>query len=676
MVDIAQGQAIKLNSSVDIEKIFGNYNKPETQDSYNMLKEAIDDGRIDENELVELKGSFSTAEIDELLKGGEVIDVKATGETEGADETGEAGEAGDVSDVGETGEAEGDTSNTKEKIANYKRQIAALEAEMTRAENDKKDAQTKLNTQKEVLKTQENDYNKNLEKLEQENDDLAAISRKIDAATEALEDDIKGQMKRATFKAMADFNPDEGQSWEDFLAGRLEGIGADGMSTNFISRLGLKAEDITSNIKTLSGKLNGLQSKIEGTQGAISQLVKTISTADGILAANPVKINELNQKIKELDPVYMLRGMVDDVELSLVEEHNIDLTEKLCDGSPRYLIASGAVDGKMHIYDMGDTTSSNENGTTYYKSLVRQFCSGGGFDVIECGNGWISKIGDSGDNLNSIPTAGGYSRASGSVFHVSECGELVSESACYSTASPLSFDINGDGVKTSNELVQFDIDGDGTVDTINDSADFVLMFDKDGDGLVGEDGSECFGDNTDLDGDGKADGYKNGFEALAALARKEGLINDSDDMQLDENDITMLQDKYNLSLAQGYNGERVSLTESGITEINLSNADTKLEKNFDNQGNDLMTQEGATFKVNGEEREYADIWHSKKDETGALAENTEFISLNKSETSFNPNELKANLNDRSTIENNFFQNEANLDEILKKAQETIEKYSN
>ena len=181
--------------------------------------------------------------------------------------------------------------------------------------------------------------------------------------------------------------------------------------------------------------------------------------------------------------------------------------------------------------------------------------------------------------------------------------------------SPLSFDLNGDGVKTSDELVQFDIDGDGIVDTINNSADAVLVFDADGDGISGESGLECFGDNTDLDGDGKADGFANGFDALKALAKKENLINGVDDNKLDENDLKILEEKYGLKIKTGgYNSEATSLFDAGITEINLATTDdVELQKNYDGKQNDLMTQEGATFVVNGEEREYADLWHSKKD---------------------------------------------------------------
>ena len=180
--------------------------------------------------------------------------------------------------------------------------------------------------------------------------------------------------------------------------------------------------------------------------------------------------------------------------------------------------------------------------------------------------------------------------------------------------SPLSFDINGDGVKTTSITVDYDIDADGVVDKINDSADYVLAFDADGDGVSGENGSELFGDMTDIDGDGFADGYVDGFAALKALALQHGLISDVD-TTLDENDLKLLCEKAGLRLKAGYNGEAKTFEELDITSINLAKTNsTTLKLNFDGLGNNLMTQEGATFTINGEEHTYADIWHKKQDE--------------------------------------------------------------
>ena len=182
------------------------------------------------------------------------------------------------------------------------------------------------------------------------------------------------------------------------------------------------------------------------------------------------------------------------------------------------------------------------------------------------------------------------------------------EVAFNSLHSPLTLDLNGDGVKTSDKVVKYDIDGDGDLDKINDVADGTLTI------RGGKDGKDLFGNNTDLDGDGKADGFTNGFEALKALASKEGLINGKDDMKLDAADLKMLKDKYQFGIkTAGYNSEVKSLEEVGITEINLGATDKVTEQaNFDGQDNLLMTQDGATFKINGKEREYADVWHAVK----------------------------------------------------------------
>ena len=302
-----------------------------------------------------------------------------------------------------------------------------------------------------------------------------------------------------------------------------------------------------------------------------------------------------------------IMSMVSDEEKAIIEEEGIDLTEKNSDGSAKYIIAQGGTSSTdYHVYEV----DSSGNGS----SLARKYAEDEGYDIVEEGYGNIY------DASNEDYDDCYY--AEREVYNVTgvceDTGDVTMECSTkdYATASPLSFDLEGDGVKTSDELIRYDIDGDGKLDTINDSADAILVFDADGDGISGEDGSECFGDNTDLDGDGKADGYKDGFEALKALADQEGLVDGVYDTTLDEEDLKVLEEKYGLQIkTDGYNSEASSLFDAGITEINLSTTDeTTLHKNFDGKQNDLMTQEGATFVVNGEEREYADIWHAKKDE--------------------------------------------------------------
>jgi len=301
--------------------------------------------------------------------------------------------------------------------------------------------------------------------------------------------------------------------------------------------------------------------------------------------------------------------MIDSKEMELVKKHNLDLDAVVEENGlyyPKYLISKGKNDGKYHIYER-----DQGNGRHAFSSIARLYASNKGMDIVANGNGYMNV-----DSHSDSPDSG-----------FSECFYLTDDKDLknctfgatyknYCTSSPLSFDLNNDGIKTSDKIIDFDIDGDGFMDRINDSADAVLVFDNDGDGISGEDGSECFGDNTDIDGNNKKDGYKDGFEALKALAKKEGLIDGQNDNVLDENDIKFLEKTKGFKIkTKGYNSQAQSLLDLGISQINLAKTDkTTLIDNFDGRGNQIMHQEGATFIQDGKEKEYADIWHKKIEE--------------------------------------------------------------
>ena len=176
---------------------------------------------------------------------------------------------------------------------------------------------------------------------------------------------------------------------------------------------------------------------------------------------------------------------------------------------------------------------------------------------------------------------------------------------------PIVFDIDNNEEITT-DIIDYDIDGDGIADKINDVTDFVLAFDKNKNGVYGEDGTELFGTATDLNNDGIVDGYANGFEALKALAEKYHLINDKDRV-LDSNDIAFLENVVGLRMKQGYLGDAYKFSDIGITAIYIPDTDeVRYQEDFDGNGNDMMTQNGATFIVNDEVRTYVDIWHKKQ----------------------------------------------------------------
>lgn len=178
--------------------------------------------------------------------------------------------------------------------------------------------------------------------------------------------------------------------------------------------------------------------------------------------------------------------------------------------------------------------------------------------------------------------------------------------------SPLVFDFDADGIDTTAATDRTDINADGRVDAVNSvgADDGILVIDADGDGVAGEDGSEYFGNFTDLSDLGIEGQFANGFEALRALAEKEGLVGKGDQV-LDEADIEYLENKYQLGFkVGGYNAD-VSAASELVSEITLGQAgETERDYNFDGRGNMLESQAGTSFvTADGEESDYADLWH-------------------------------------------------------------------
>ncbi len=179
--------------------------------------------------------------------------------------------------------------------------------------------------------------------------------------------------------------------------------------------------------------------------------------------------------------------------------------------------------------------------------------------------------------------------------------------------SPLTLDTDGDGQYTSKRVVDFDLDGDGKLDRINDvdDGDLLLVWDADGDGKAGENGKELFGDNSaiDVDGDGKVDRFRDGFEALIALARREGLIGDRDN-QLSEKDLALLQEKFGFALRKGgLNGIDLTFAQAGLTELDVGEGPVKTEYNIEGSTNAVSTRQGAGFKLDdGTQGDMVDVW--------------------------------------------------------------------
>lgn len=524
-------------------------------------------------------------------------------------------------------EVENFIKKCEEEIGKIIDQIEANEAEIEKLETERAQKQADFDK----LKAQQEANQVQLKSLKSAQNNTKATLEDIQAAIENASKELKLNLENdkrvETAKAIHDYDEEKDGDYNEFLQNRLKDVVPDAGVQLIIKSLTGQGENLSANITRLNADITtkSAQGKsLEEQMQILNDEIDGIDNQINIKAAENETLNNTAFEKQALESKAVLAS-VSSAEKDLAKQNNLDLTETFDDGTPKYFIAPGKEDGKLHIYerDGKDKCTATSLARKYggangpaSGSLVKKYNGGGngrlkGTDIVKLGNGYMKITKD------DLPSNGKKGLSVYNFTQLDDCltsGQMDIGKKEYCTYSPLSFDLNGDGVRTSNKLIKYDIDGDGILDTINDSADAVLVFDKDGDGISGEDGSEAFGNYTDLDGDGKADGYKNGFEALKALAKKENLINGKDDNSLDEKDLKLLEEKYGLKIKTGgYNSKASSLFDSGISRIDFSTSDeTHLEKNFDGKQNDLMTQDGATFIVNGKKRKYADIWHSKK----------------------------------------------------------------
>lgn len=175
--------------------------------------------------------------------------------------------------------------------------------------------------------------------------------------------------------------------------------------------------------------------------------------------------------------------------------------------------------------------------------------------------------------------------------------------------SPLVLDLNGNGIQTTAPNRTMDIDGDGTMDRVSwfGSGDGVLAFDANKNGKIDMNGQEFFGDNSDIDGDGKPDGDANGFDALKRFAAKQLGNAAVADNKLDAAEIRALENKAGLRIITSGNRAQ-TLSSLGITGINLNYASTN---SIDKYGNQTL-QKGSFQRTlsNGKtvSRDVADVW--------------------------------------------------------------------
>ena len=131
------------------------------------------------------------------------------------------------------------------------------------------------------------------------------------------------------------------------------------------------------------------------------------------------------------------------------------------------------------------------------------------------------------------------------------------------TKSPIILDLNGDGVTTTSVSAgtHFDLDGNGFAEQTGwvGQGDGLLVLDRNGNGVI-DDGSELFGNNTNLASGGKA---ANGFDALADMdSNHDGQVN-----SLDANfsQLRVWKDRNSDGITDA--GELLTLQEAGVANL-------------------------------------------------------------------------------------------------------------
>ena len=264
-------------------------------------------------------------------------------------------------------------------------------------------------------------------------------------------------------------------------------------------------------------------------------------------------------------------------------------------------------DGKFYVkVEAGETMSDSFD----IKSWSEQFTVDRDSDFTK--NNPNYEEGDETLTINLVGTAGNDN----DVITADDSLEVtIVDETNYKFVSPIALDLNGDGqinvtgsstAKDSDReeigaTVEFDIDGDGDLDTIewlDGSGDALLVDNRDGNAASDMDGARLFGDQGGL--------YANGFEKLSALdANGDGTLNGDEleglELWVDDGDAIVEE------------GEMQTLTQHGITEISV-----EMNEVVDADGNTLMrstatTQDGRTILSE-------DVWFASEIEDEAADE--------------------------------------------------------
>ncbi|MEW5818753.1 MAG: hypothetical protein AB1782_01055 [Cyanobacteriota bacterium] len=346
--------------------------------------------------------------------------------------------------------------------------------------------------------------------------------------------------------------------------------------------------------------------------------------------------NQQTQNNQTAQPKNDLLNKVDQKELDAVKGENLNAVDS--NGYPKYLVHK-ANDGQYHLYKQkkeGDgknyksvTKVKNGSNNLYVKdpeknkqaaaSAASAAASGNGSSAASASASYTNMslgFDINGDNRpdifmdytnSSSASSAASSGASGAGSSGSNSSPIENEGGG-STGSPLILDTNKDGKVSAEHGKGVDVNGDGKVDGAATGGDKMLaMGDLDGDGQIT--GKEVFGNETVDPFTGQKLNAKNGFDALAQVAKSAekntGIKCVDENGQVDVQKLKHaleMSGKGSLGMISGDNNK----TLEGLGDVSKINTSNYI--NQQQTGNVQHNQLGSYTDTSGNQQKINDVW--------------------------------------------------------------------
>jgi len=297
--------------------------------------------------------------------------------------------------------------------------------------------------------------------------------------------------------------------------------------------------------------------------------------------------NKVNQSISNSNDKFKITkgdlSQISAAEMSKVQ--GVDLSAKLADGTPMYIIAKGQSDGLFHIYKYLQPYPGNQ---VQYLNVL-------GANKVKQGSNYLYASNANMTTIKSLTT------------NIDNSYYPIGLPAGFSTGSPLILDTDHDGKVEATQGQGVDIDESGTADGAATGGDKMLaMGDINGDGKIT--GSEVFGNETVDPFTGEKLNAANGFEALrmvAESAERHTGINCIGNGQVDVQKLKFALEQAKVGSLGLISDDNISKLE-GLGDIAKINVADFTEQ--DEQGDVQHRQLGSFTDTDGKTSEVDDVW--------------------------------------------------------------------